>query len=188
MAKRISVTPPASLVLDGKSSPKLRAGHQGDISETQIETFFATLGETCNVARAARTAGIAKSWAYRRRKRDSGFRNAWAEAVREGYARLELILLERAMKGTPKLVRTAKGNDRVMREYSTALAVALLKRHADTADSASYEPAEAELAEIRERILERLERLRQRDGVAPIETKSATGRLAVIRAAIAQGE
>ena len=72
-----------------------------------------------------------------------------------------------------------------MREYSTALAVALLKRHAETADAASYEPAEAELAEIRERILERLDRIRERDGGEKIETKSAAGRLEVTRIAIA---
>jgi hypothetical protein len=183
MAKRISVSPPASLVLDGKSSPKLRAGHQADISETQIETFFATLGETCNVALAAKAAGINKSWAYRRRRRDAGFRNAWAEAVREGYAKLELVLLERAIKGTPKPLFRKDGSERIVREYSTALAVALLKRHAETADSASYEPAQEELAEIRERILERLDRIRERDG--EIETKSAAGRLEVIRYAIA---
>lgn len=185
MARRVSVAPPPALILDGRSSPKRRGGRQCDISNEQIETFFTTLTETCNVVRAAKAAKINKSWAYRRRKRDAGFRNAWAEAVREGYSRLELVLLERAMKGTPKLVRTSSGSDRVMREYSTALAVALLKRHAETADAASYEPAEAELAEIRERILERLDRIRERDGGEKIETKSATGRLEVIRIAIA---
>jgi hypothetical protein len=163
MAKRISTEPPAALILDGKGSPKLRRASSQTISDEQLETFFATLTETCNVVRAAKAAGISRDWAYRRRKRDASFRRNWAEAVREGYARLELVLLERAIKGTPKLVKTARGTDRVMREYSPALAVALLRRHAETADSASYDPAQEELAEIRERILERLDRIRVRE-------------------------
>jgi hypothetical protein len=187
VGKRVSVASNSKLVLDGRSNPKLREPRKSDISDTQIEMFFATLVETCNVVRSAKAAGFSANWAYRRRKRDAAFRNAWAEAVREGYARLELVLLERAIKGTPKLVRTARGTDRVMRDYSNTLAIALLKRHAETADSASYQPAEEELAEIRERILERLDKLRARDG-PPIETKSAAGRLAAIRTLIAEGK
>ena len=188
MAKKVSAEPASFLAIDGRSSPKVRAAHQADISDTQIETFFATLAETCNGVRAAKAANINKSWAYRRRRRDAGFRNAWADAVREGYAKLELVLLERAIKGTPRPVFRKDGSERIIREYSTALAVALLKRHAETADAASFEPAEAELAEIRECILERLEKLRLRDGggLGAIETKSATERLGVIRAAIAR--
>ena len=186
MAKRVSSTPDPQLILEGKSSPKKRRASAQSITDTQIETFFATLTETCNVVRSAKAAGFAANWAYRKRKGDAAFRNAWAEAVREGYARLELILLERAIKGTPKLVRTAKGTDRVMREYSNSLAIALLKQHAATADSASYQPADEELEEIRERILERLARVRERDGEPAIETKSATSRLGAIRAMLSR--
>jgi len=150
-----------ALVVDGGSSPKARHPRKADIGAEQIETFFAALAETCNVVRSAKAAGFSTDWAYRRRKRDAGFRNAWADAVREGYAKLELVLLERAIKGTPKILFRRDGSERIVREYSTALAVALLKRHAETADSASYEPDEAELADIRERILERLDRLRE---------------------------
>lgn len=164
MAKRVSAEPDPRLIIDGRSSPKRRRASPQTISDEQIETFFVTLTETCNVLRSAKAAGFARDWAYRKRKRDAAFRRGWAEAVREGYARLELVLLERAIKGTPKLVKTARGSDRVMRDYSTALAVALLKRHAETADSASYDAGQEELAEIRERILERLDRIRVRDG------------------------
>lgn len=150
------------VIVEGKTRLKKRGGSRQTITPEQIETFFAALADTCNVKRSARAAGFTANWAYRRRKFDGAFRNGWAAAVREGYSKLELILLERAMKGTPKLVRSSRGNDRMMREYSTALSVALLKRHADTADAAQYEPSEDELAEVRERILEKLEGLRQR--------------------------
>ena len=165
-------------VLEGKTRLKKRGGRRDDITDEQIETFFATLADTCNVVRSAKAARFSANWAYRKRKTDAAFRNGWALAVREGYAKLELILLERAMKGTPKLVRTAEGSDRIMREYSNTLCVALLKRHAETADSAAYEPDDAEANELRERILEKLERIRERDGGGPpIETKSVAGRL-----------
>ena len=190
MARRVSI-PNDELALDGKSSPKRRAPREGDITSAQIDTFFATLTETCNVVRSAKAAGFSKDWAYRKRKRDAAFRTGWAHAVREGYARLELVLLERAMKGTPKLVRTARGTDRVMREYSTALAVALLKRHSELADSAAEDSDEDELNEIRERILEKLQRLKDRsdDDIAPglgdgIETKAAIDRVELVRWAL----
>lgn len=170
------------VLVEGKSRLKERRASPQTITPEQIETFFATIADTCNVVRSAKAAGFTANWAYRRRKFDAAFRNGWAAAVREGYAKLELVLLERAMKGTPKLVRTAKGSDRVMREYSTALAVALLRRHADTADSATYEPGEEELREIRERILEKLEGLRRRDLAADeeIEIKGWSGRIETI--------
>ena len=182
MARRVSVSgEPDGAAIEGRSSPKMRQPRGGDISAEQFETFFVTLADTCNVVRSAKAAGFSASWAYRRRKFDAAFRNGWVTAVREGYAKLELVLLERAMKGTPKLVKTAKGTDRVMREYSTALAVALLRRHAETADSAIFEPSGDELKEVRERILEKLERLRDRKATqGAIETKSLRDRIGLI--------
>jgi len=157
-------------IIEGKTRLKQRRASSQTISTEQIETFFATLADTCNVVRSAKAAGFTASWAYRRRKSDAAFRNGWRTAVRDGYAKLELVLLERAMKGTPKLVRTSRGTDRTMRDYSNTLAVALLRRHAETADF-DYEPAGNELREVRERILEKLERLREREQ-GEIETKS----------------
>src|SRR4029453_3238114 len=104
-------------IVEGKVRLKRRRASSQTIAPEQVETFFETLADTCNVVRAAKAAGFAANWAYRRRKFDAAFRNGWAAAVREGYSKLELVLLERAMKGTPKLVRTASGSDRVMREY-----------------------------------------------------------------------
>lgn len=173
-------------LVEGKVRLKKRRPSPQTITAEQIETFFATLADTCNVVRSAKAAGFTANWAYRRRKFDAGFRNGWAAAVRDGYARLELVLLERAIKGTPKLVRTAKNTDRVMREYSTALAVALLRRHAETADSAAYQPGEDELKDVRERILEKLERLREREQAdqGKVETKGARDRIGLIEWAV----
>jgi hypothetical protein len=98
--------PASALVLDGGSKPKARKPRRADISEAQKDRFFVTLAETCNVTRAAKAAGFCTDWAYRRRKRDAAFRNAWLAAVREGYAKLELVLLERR-KGSRRGSRAA---------------------------------------------------------------------------------
>ena len=171
------------LVLDGGARMRLRKPGPNDISDEQIETFYVTLAETCNVARSARAAGFSANWAYRKRRRDAGFRTGWAQAVREGYAKLELVLLERAMKGTPKPYVRRDGSERTIREYSTALAVALLRRHADTADEAGFEHDGDETRETRGRILEKLERMRARDAgqaAKAIETKGWVDRVALI--------
>lgn len=183
------------MMIDGGAKMQRRGGKRQDITPEQIDIFLTTLADTCNVVRSSKAAGMSTNYAYRRRRRDATFRTGWAEAVREGYAKLELILLERAIKGTPKLVRTARGTDRVMRHYSTPLAVALLKRHADTADEAAYQHGEDELREVRERILDKLERIRQRDAAradgngtveikAGVERRSGSERVALITWAV----
>ena len=173
------------LLIDGGEKARRRGPRGQDVSPEAIETFLVTLGDTCNIARSARVAGFSASWAYRLRKRDASFRAGWAEAVREGYAKLELVLLERAMKGTPRPIMRRDGSVAIVREYSTALAVALLRKHADAAAEASYEHGADELAEVRERILERLELVRQRDaersGVeSAVEIKGGLDRIGVI--------
>ena len=103
-------------LVEGKTRLRRCRASRQRITEEQVDTFFATLADTCNVLRSAKAAGFHPSWAHRRCKTDAAFRNGWAQAVREGYAKLELILLERAMIGTPKLVRSSKSGDRILRE------------------------------------------------------------------------
>ena len=185
MAKRVE--PTGRLALDGRSSPKRRAASRQDISEEQFDIFFETLADTCNVALSAKAARFAPSWAYRKRRLDSAFRARWGQAVREGYAKLELVLLERAMSGTPKAVRTRGGDDSIIREYSNTLAIALLRRHAETVDGLEgTEMPGSDADELRIKILAQLDLLRERaetSGVASgrdVETKNPAGRLALI--------
>lgn len=169
------------ILIDGGAKARRRGPRGQDVSPEKIETFLVTLGMTCNVAMSARKAGFSQSWAYRLRRRDASFRAGWAEAIREGYAKLELVLLERVINGTRKVVVARDGSTRIIREYSTALAVALLKRHAEAAAEASYEHSEDDMREVRERILEKLERMRAQDEAAgAIETKGGIDRVGLI--------
>jgi len=65
--------------------------------------------------------------------------------------------------------------------------VALLRRHADTADEADQSQDDEAMRETRERILAKLERLRARneaEAAEGIETKAALGRVEIIRWAL----
>ena len=179
--------PGVGLKLEAGASPRRRAVSRQDISKEQVDIFFDTLADTCNVTRSAKAAGFRPMTAYRKRRTDAAFRARWGQAVREGYAKLELVLLERAMAGTEKTVRARGGDDSVIREYSNALAIALLRRHAETVDGVDgLEMPGSDADEMRIKIIAQLDRLRERaeketgEVRVGVETKNAAGRLALI--------
>lgn len=59
--------------------------------------FLDHLAQTANVAASARNAGISGDAAYAERRRLPDFRGEWAEALTEGYVRLETDLLAEAL-------------------------------------------------------------------------------------------
>ena len=155
------------LTLVGGKNSQLRKATGKDWSKAKVAEFLSVLAETCNVTRAAAEAGVSVSAAYRRRKADAGFRSAWLEAIGSAYQRLELVLLERAFVGTEKIVRRKDGSEERMVEYPNQLALTLLKMHRDTAVEANTEFAPSDVEEIRERLIQKLQRLRKRDAVEP---------------------
>ena len=91
--------------------------------------FLDELALTCNVAKSARAAKMTDSSAYRLRERSDTFREDWAVALRIGYERLELSLLEQALKAAeaPPLP-PAEGK---AQEAANRLALNLLQAHRD---------------------------------------------------------
>ena len=85
------------------------------------------------------------------------------EAIGAAYQRLEMVLLERAFLGTEKIVRRKDGSEERMVEYPNQLALSLLKMHRDTAIEADTELAPADVEEIRERLVQKLQRLKKRE-------------------------
>jgi hypothetical protein len=68
---------------------------------------------------------------YAERRRNSGFREAWTDALSEGYARLEFMMLERAndaLSVTGKVTDEKLATNK-MHEYSNKLALNLLTAH-----------------------------------------------------------
>jgi hypothetical protein len=162
------------LVLVGRDKAQLRDASPQSITEEQVETFFSELADTCNVVRSAKAAGFSANWAYRKRKVDAGFRAGWARAVAEGYAKLELVLLDRAMNGMVKRVPSG-GTEKRIREYPNQLAMALLKRHSETAGAIDNMLSEEEAEEVRERILAKLAKKREQDERCAGESAGSEG-------------
>ena len=140
----------------------MRRPRRNEWTRAKERTFFTALAETCNVKLAAETAGMSVAGAYWRRKRDAAFRAGWAEAIGAAYQRLELVMLDRALNGTEKVVVRKDGSEERMREYPNQIAMHLLKMHRDSAMQAIEEPDEADVADVRARLVEKLERLRRR--------------------------
>ena len=146
----------------GSTKPKVRRPRRNEWTRAKEQTFFTALAETCNVKLAAETAGMSVAGAYWRRKRDAAFRAGWAEAIGAAYQRLERVMLDRALNGTEKIVVRKDGSEERMREYPNQIAMHLLKMHRDSAMQAIEEPDEADVADVRARLVEKLERLRRR--------------------------
>lgn len=131
--------------------------------------FIEALAATCNVQAACRAVGMSDSGVYALRRRDAGFRRQWRAAIAEGYARLELEMLERAliaeetMRGALGLAEDEKEKLSLLGRYPQRVAELLYKAHRQTAleeDGAADDDPDGEkaLALIRERI----ERVRER--------------------------
>ena len=131
--------------------------------------FLEALATGCNVAKACRAVGMSDTSVYRLRMKSPAFREAWGLALHEGYVRLELMMLERAIEGVEKPVfQQGKEVGRV-REFDTRLAAQLLAQHhrAKAApDAAEEEPAEAIRARLTARFEEMAERLEGEGGPA----------------------
>jgi hypothetical protein len=153
----------SELVLVGGKRAQKRKASSRDWSKAKESEFLSVLADTCNVTRAAAEAKVSVSAAYRRRRMDAAFRAAWLDAIGAAYQRLELVLLERVFVGTEKIVRRKDGSEERMIEYPNQLALTLLKMHRDTAVEAVADASADDVEEIRDRLLEKLERLRKRE-------------------------
>jgi hypothetical protein len=150
------------LVLRGGGSPKMKKAGKRDWSKAKEEVYVNTLAETCNFTRAAEAARVSTSSAWKRRKTNAVFRASCREAVAAGYQRLELALLDRALNGSEKIVIRKDGSEERVREYPNAVALTLLRLHRETAAEVENEPDQVDVAELRERLVNKLERLRKR--------------------------
>ena len=152
----------SALVLVGGRRPQQRQAKPRDWTVAKEKEFLSVLADTCNVTRAAAEAGVSGSAAYKRRKENAAFRAGWLEAISLAYQRLELVLLDRAFNGTEKVVKRRDGSEERMLEYSNQLGLTLLKMHRDTAVESNSEMAPDQIEELRERLFNKLKRLKQR--------------------------
>lgn len=86
----------AELVANGGRAPRLVQAGQTRWNQRGEEAFLTELAVTANVKRAAAAAGFSASALYARRRTNPGFAAAWDSAAAAGRARLELYLVEAA--------------------------------------------------------------------------------------------
>ena len=156
------------LVLAGGGTAGLvrRPARRRDWSLAKERRFLETLAETCNVTLSAKVAKVGNSVCYKRRARDAAFRRAWSEAIAQGYARLEIETLERAINGTMRTIVRKDGSEEEVVEYDPRTALALLRHHRDTArepelrEEAAAAVSPEEVLEARNNILFKLKKIR----------------------------
>lgn len=155
-----------ALVLVGGARAKRRPSGRKDWTATKERKFLEALSDTCNVTLAAKIAGVGNTTVYSRRAKDAAFRDGWVKAIAQGYARLELEMIERALKGSVRVIEHRDGRKETVVEYPDRVALTLLKMHRDTAaeperiERQEAEYSEEEVAELRQRIFDKLMRLR----------------------------
>lgn len=159
------------LVLTGGKKPQLRKAKKDGWTPAKKGRFLEALADTCNIALSLRRVKMSASGLAKLRARDAAFRAGWAVAVREAVARLEIVMLERALKGTVKTVTKAGGQTETMHEYPNAIALQLLRMHrgeaqaSEMAAGAAAAPDggyEEDMEELRKRVMRKLAGVRRR--------------------------
>jgi len=128
------------------------------------EAFLLELTTSGNVRRAAEAAGFSTAAVYKRRLKDRRFCAAWDAALETGKARVQAYLVEAATR-TFDPDELPIGDEREIPKVSIseAINIAKLKAAGPVAAGDDEEYDEDQLKEVRERILYKLERLRERE-------------------------
>lgn len=136
---RLPLRPGTELALGARGAvsgrPQIRRKHVRALTRAQIATFLAVFADTCNASLAAREAGRTRQVFYDLRKRDPGFRAAWAEAFRESYDLLEEELVRRARFGTPKEIFYQGRKTGTTLVFNDSVALRLLQFHRKTIEA-----------------------------------------------------
>ncbi len=141
--------PPAPKTSAAKKSPERW-------TVTKETAFLAALAGHANVTKALAVAGMSSTSLYVRRRKLPAFREAWDEALSEGYATLEAEMLARALD--TKDVKMADGT-------KMGLLAAHAKQVGQYRASRADKVAARDAAQLRAAIAKRLDRLAKQLGV-----------------------
>ncbi len=103
------------------------------------DIFFMELALTANVKHSVDAAGMTDRAAYSRRKTHPAFAARWLEALDEGYAALELLMLRHSLKGAER-TETFSGADGKVRHkksvhsFPHGVAMRLIQSHRETVE------------------------------------------------------
>lgn len=146
---------------------KRRAAASGKrLNANTRRRFLNHLAETANVTASVKVAAISSSAVYAERRRLPGFRDQWASALAEGYARLETDLLSEALQAANG--KTADGTLKA-RAQKHRLGIALLNAHRASVKGGVVPnvaaPATTDLPTLKAQLILKLTQMRERAGM-----------------------
>ncbi len=136
-----------------KLKPELKTGEKANLNRHWRGLFLDTLAETSNVSEASRKAGANPSRAYKVRRSEQDFREAWKAALLEGYEHLELETLYRLRHGTGK-------DDN---KFDVANALRLLTLHRETVAHERAKHAHVDEESVLESLNAKIDAMRKRE-------------------------
>ena len=179
----VEVKGPGDMVVRGGRGRRVQVARArpSQFTARRQAAFLEHLAETANVQAALRACGAAGVDVYRHRARWPGFARAWDEAIEQGYARIEAMLIERATNVMPAEASVVTGPSTLRdgsgqassgqadlggtpAEFDPVLALNILKAHWARVDRAGkgarrggFAPREPSIEEVRASILSKLD-------------------------------
>jgi hypothetical protein len=156
---------------DGRAKRVYTDGAQW--SEEAEDVFFEHLAASCNVTASAAAAGFGHTTVYRHRLLRPEFAARWQAALSQGYARLELALLEAASNS---LAGMTFDPDHPIPKMSFEQAMDLLRFHQQSVKGERHPGGHARvrsLDEVRASILKKVEAIRNAEREARNEKRRA---------------
>jgi hypothetical protein len=143
----------------------MRRGRNYKLVGRRKQLFLEALAARGNVTAAAEAAGVSRACAYLTRQNDDAFAKAWEEAEEVAADRLEAEAWRRGVEGIEepvislgKVVQGADGEPLIIRRYSDAVLLALLRAHRPE----KYRERSSVEIDVSDKLWERLEAARQR--------------------------
>lgn len=162
MAKRSSNAgaraPQGTTTRAGKDGSQIIRTDGSRWSDEAEARFLDHLASSCNVTAAAEAAGFSREAIYKRRRHDPGLAERWQNALDQGYARIEMLLVQRA---TETLEGFAPDPGTPLPDMTTRDAIAILQLHRGAVKGEGRAPGwrarPRSLDELRDSILAKLE-------------------------------
>ena len=137
-------------------------------TKAKRKQFLVHLSRTANVSASVRKAGMKRKSVYSLRDRDPGFRADWQVALTEAYDNLELQLLDEALNGQERVIRSADG-ERTVICRDNGMRLRLLAQHrAAVRGRPPVVPLIERANAMRERMKKDLALIAERLGVDPV--------------------
>ena len=143
----------------GKDGPQIIHSKGKRWTDEAEKLFLDHLAASCNVTASAATAGFSTVAIYNRRRADPDFAARWNAALDQGYARIEMLLVQRSGQllegyvpdpGSPLAAMTVKEAINVLQLHRAAV-------KGDGARAPGWRARPRSLDEMRDSILAKLE-------------------------------